>query len=176
MTSLDFERLFKANYERLYYHAYDFVHDEDLAKDMVSDVFVNIWQLRDTIDMTRVLSYLYTSVRNRCIDQLNIKKRNLPLIEEVMAEMADYTDNDWENYETRVRELRQGLERLPERVRRVLHMRFFEQKTNQDVAEILDMTVDGVKKIIQRAFAQLRVSLNEKMLIFVLLLMLGSIN
>lgn len=176
MTSHEFEQLFKANYERLYFHAYDFVHDEDVAKDMVSDVFVNVWQLRETIDMSRVLSYLYTSVRNRCIDQLARSKRNLPIIEEVITEMADYNDHDWENYESRVRELRRGLERLPERVRRVLHMRFFEQKTNQDVAEILDMSVDGVKKIIQRAFAQLRVSLNEKMLIFVLLLMLGSMN
>ena len=58
----------------------------------------------------------------------------------------------------------------------MLHLRFFEQKNNQEVADLLGITIDGVKKIVQRSFAQLRDSLNEKMLIFVLLLLLFSIN
>ena len=70
MTASQFEQLFRDNYERLYYHAYDFVHDTDVAKDMVSDVFVNLWQSRERLDGNRVLSYLYVSVRNRCLDQL----------------------------------------------------------------------------------------------------------
>ena len=65
---------------------------------------------------------------------------------------------------------------MPERARHVLRLRFFEQKSNQEVADLLDITVDGVKKIVQRAFAQLRVSLDEKMLNLVLLLILVSID
>ena len=164
------------HFEQLYYHAFDFVRDEDAAKDVVSDVFVNVWQLRDTIDVDRVLSYLYVSVRNRCLDQLSYKKRELPLLDEVVAHMEDFNDNDWERYELRVKQLNQELAKLPERGRKVLHLRFFEQKNNQEVADLLGITIDGVKKIVQRSFAQLRDSLNEKMLIFVLLLLLFSIN
>ena len=176
MTTLEFERLFKENFERLYYHAYDFVHDEDVAKDVVSDVFVNVWQLRDTIDMNRVLSYLYTSVRNRCIDHLGRNKRLVPLIDEIAGIMDTYEDNQWEEHEHRIRELRHQLNQLPERARNVLMMRFYEQKSNQEVAEMLGITIDGVKKIVQRTFAQLRISLDEKMLNFVLLLILVSID
>ena len=75
MIASQFEQLFRDNYERLYYHAFDFVHDQDVAKDMVSDVFVNLWQARERIDAERVLSYLYVSVRNRCLDQLGSGKR-----------------------------------------------------------------------------------------------------
>lgn len=176
MIASQFEQLFRDNYERLYYHAFDFVHDQDVAKDMVSDVFVNLWQAREHIDAERVLSYLYVSVRNRCLDQLGSGKRFVPLLDVVLAEMEDFTDNDWEDYELRIRRLRQELGRLPERARHVLRLRFFEQKSNQEVADLLDITVDGVKKIVQRAFAQLRVSLDEKMLNLVLLLILVSID
>ena len=55
-------------------------------------------------------------------------------------------------------------------------MRFYEQKSNQEVAEQLGITVDGVNKIIQRSFAQMRVSLGKKMLKFVPLLLFACMN
>ena len=49
MTVQEYEQLFRHNYERLYYHSLDIVHDEDVARDVVSDVYVNVWRLRETI-------------------------------------------------------------------------------------------------------------------------------
>ncbi len=176
MTVHDFEQLFKQNYERLYYHSMDIVHDEDLAKDVVSDVFVNVWRLRETITTNTVLSYLYTSVRNRSIDQLKHYNRNVPLIEEIIHELENFTDTDWDEYEARIAALKEELHRLPDRVRRVLYLRFYDQKSNQEVADLLGITVDGVKKIVQRSFAQMRASLGKKMLKYVPLLLLACIN
>jgi len=176
MTTADFEMLFKTNYERLYYHAYDFVHDEDAAKDVVSDVFVNVWRLRDRVEVNTSLSYLYAAVRNRCLDQLKATNRNLSLLEDVIADFEQYTDEDWEEHERRIAALKAELSRLPERTRRVLQLRFYEHKSNQEVADQLGITIDGVKKIIQRAFAQLRLLLGKKMLNSVLLFILSSIK
>ena len=176
MTVQEYEQLFRYNYERLYYHSLDIVHDEDVARDVVSDVYVNVWRLRETITSDTALSYLYTSVRNRSLDQLRHHSRHVPLIEEVIQELEHFSDTDWEEYETRIRALKAELDRQPERVRRVLYMRFYEQKSNQEVAEQLGITVDGVKKIIQRSFAQMRVSLGKKMLKFVPLLLFACMN
>ena len=172
----DYEKLFKKNYERLYYHALDFIHDEDSAKDIVSDIFINVWRLRETIDPTTVLSYLYTCVRNRCLDQLKVSKRSVPLMEDVLSDMEQFSDSDWDEYEARIAALRKEIQRQPERVRRVLHLRYYEHKSNQEVADLLGITVDGVKKIIQRAFAQMRMTLGKKMLKFVPLLLFSCIN
>ena len=176
MTVREYEQLFKQNFERLYYHSLDIVHDEDVARDVVSDVFVNVWRLRETIATDTALSYLYTSVRNRSLDKLRHYSRHVPLIEEVIQELELFSDTDWEEYEARIRALKAELDRQPERVRRVLYMRFYEQKSNQEVAEQLGITVDGVKKIIQRSFAQMRVSLGKKMLKFVPLLLFACMN
>ncbi|MBQ9576643.1 MAG: sigma-70 family RNA polymerase sigma factor [Muribaculaceae bacterium] len=176
LTVHEYENLFKQNYERLYYHAHAITHDEDIAKDVVSEVFVNVWRLRETIDQNTVLSYLYTSVRNRCLDQLKQSNRQVPLMEEVLNDLEHYTETDWNEYEARITHLKAVLNRQPERVRRVLYLRFYEQKSNQDVADMLGISVDGVKKIIQRSFAQMRISLGKKMLKFVPLLLLSCIN
>ena len=166
----DFETLFRQNY------AHAIVHDEDVAKDVVSEVFVNVWRLRETIEPSTVLPYLYTSVRNRCLDQLRQSNRQVPLMQEVLNDLEHYTESDWNEYEARIAHLRAELNRQPERVRRVLYLRFYEQKTNQEVADMLGISVDGVKKIIQRAFAQMRISLGKKMLKFVPLLLLSCIS
>ena len=176
MSVQDYEQLFKRNYERLYYHSLDIVRDDEVARDVVSDVFVNVWHLRETIIPETVLSYLYTSVRNRSLDQLRINSRNVPLIEEVIHEMEQYNDTDWDAYEARIKALKEELSRQPKRVRRVLQLRYFEHKSNQEVADILDISVDGVKKIIQRSFAQLRVLLGKKILNSVLFFFLSSIK
>ena len=126
--------------------------------------------------MDTVLSYLYASVRNRSLDQLRHQNRYVPLLDEVIHELENYSDTDWEKYEARIEALKAELKRQPERVRRVLYMRFYEQKSNQEVAEQLGITVDGVKKIIQRSFAQMRVSLGKKMLKFVPLLLFACMN
>ena len=176
MTVLEYEQLFKQNFERLYYHSLDIVHDEDVARDVVSDVFVNVWRLRETIAPDTALSYLYASVRNRSLDQLRRRSRHVPLIEEVIQELEQYSDTDWEEYEARIEAIKAELDRLPERVRHVLYLRFYEQKSNQEVADQMGITVDGVKKIVQRSFAQMRVTLGKKMLKFVPLLLLACIN
>lgn len=176
MSVHDYEQLFKQNYERLYFHSLDIVHDEDLARDVVSDVYVNVWRLRDTIAVDTALSYLYTSVRNRSLDQLRHNSRNVPLIEEVIHEMEHFTDTDWDEYEARIVALKEELGRQPDRVRHVLYLRFYEQKSNQEVADLLGITVDGVKKIVQRSFAQMRLSIGKKMLKYVPLILLACIN
>ena len=126
--------------------------------------------------MDTALSYLYTSVRNRSLDQLRHRSRHVPLIEEVIQELEHYSDTDWEEYEARIDAIKAELNRQPERVRRVLYLRFYEQKSNQEVADQMGITVDGVKKIVQRSFAQMRVSLGKKMLKFVPLLLLACMN
>ncbi|MBQ1485363.1 MAG: sigma-70 family RNA polymerase sigma factor [Muribaculaceae bacterium] len=110
------------------------------------------------------------------MDQLRHQNRYVPLLDEVIHELENYTDTDREKYEARIEALKEELNRQPERVRRVLYLRFYEQKSNQDVADMLGITVDGVKKIVQRSFAQMRVSLSKKMLKFVPLLLLACMN
>ena len=82
------EQLFHDHYERMYRLAFALLHDNDVAKDVVSDVFSRLWDKQLVPDR----AYLMRSVKNACINLIARKKRDerlkrlLPLSEEKLTE------------------------------------------------------------------------------------------
>ena len=86
------EQLFHDHYERMYRLAFALLHDNDVAKDVVSDVFSRLWDKQLIPDQ----AYLMRSVKNACINIITKKKRDerlkllLPLSEEKLMEEEPY--------------------------------------------------------------------------------------
>ena len=56
-------------------YAVSFVSQDDIAEDIVTDVFLKLWEKRETLNITvSVSSYLFQSVKNSCINYLNREK------------------------------------------------------------------------------------------------------
>ena len=61
-----FEELFRTFFPGLVLFARKYLPDEDTSKEIVHNVFLNLWEKRETIDTSSSLkSYLFTSVYNR---------------------------------------------------------------------------------------------------------------
>ena len=70
-----FSTFFKKYYERLYQFAGRYVHDAQIAEDIVQEVFINIWKKRKEIKITTsVKSYLYSAVRNSSLNHIKKTK------------------------------------------------------------------------------------------------------
>ena len=86
------EQLFHDHYEQMYRLAFVLLHDNDVAKDVVSDVFSRLWDKQLIPDQ----AYLMRSVKNACINIIAKKKRDerlkqlLPLSEEKLTEEEPY--------------------------------------------------------------------------------------
>ena len=82
------ERLFHDHYEQMYRFAFALLHDNEEARDVVSDVFSRLWDKQLVPDRT----YLMRSVKNARINLIARKKRDerlkrlLPLSEEKLTE------------------------------------------------------------------------------------------
>lgn len=82
------ERLFHDHYEQMYRFAFALLHDNEEARDVVSDVFSRLWDKQLIPDR----AYLMRSVKNACINLIARKKRDerlkrlLPLSEEKLTE------------------------------------------------------------------------------------------
>ena len=82
------ERLFHDHYEQMYRFAFALLHDNEEARDVVSDVFSRLWDKQLLPDR----AYLMRSVKNACINLIARKKRDerlkrlLPLSEEKLTE------------------------------------------------------------------------------------------
>ena len=83
-----YEELYYAFYPRLYSFALSLIQSKQQAEEIVSDVFIKVWQSRKRLpEVDNINVYLYTSVRNRTKDYLNKDRR---------YNVVRFSKDDWE--------------------------------------------------------------------------------
>lgn len=157
-------------YAKLYFYAKRFVDEED-ARDIVEDVFVDLWKRRNTIEFgTHIQSFLYCSTYSKCINLLKHKKvsaTHITLIDEinvqrmkVMDELKTTPESDLENDE--LNELiNQAIDELPEKCREVFRLSYLQDMRNDEIATVLGISVRTVEAHMYRALKALRQRLSH---------------
>lgn len=170
------EFLYKKFYVRLHRYALTFLGDEDEATDVVGEVFLLIWeswQVGATINERKnIAAYLYTRVRNSCLDHLRHRKAIDNYSTFLKATSPFTTDAEVEDFEKRITRLREAIENLPPSDRRVLKAVYFEHLSYKEAAERLEMSENMIHKHMTKAFRQLREM--SKNYDYVLLLLISS--
>lgn len=162
VTLSEFEKTYKDYYSRLYHYAYDFIDDMGASEDIVSEVFSNLWRDHGSLSSGTLTSYLFVSVRNRCLNYL--RKRHGKAVYEAYCR-ASFTEEDetyWQNMEQRISEVRAEIDKMPPKTRFVLEQCYLEGHSYKEVGEMMDITTDGVKKHIVKAFSLLRTHFKVK--------------
>ncbi|MBL4655698.1 MAG: RNA polymerase sigma-70 factor [Bacteroidia bacterium] len=159
-----FEELFRTYFTGLCSFAKKYVQDLDIGKDIVHDVFVNMWDKRESIDTSKsIKSYLFTSVHNRCLNYIRDNKKFDQ--NEVDLERLN-TDQNWESSDKLVEieleeKINKVLDSLPEKCREIFLMNRFEGLKYKEVAEKLDISVKTVETQMSKALKILRENLVE---------------
>jgi len=161
-----FEELFNHYSKPLFYYAAKFVEDE-AARDIVQDVFAKLWSNQEITIKLSINSFLFTMVRNSCLQYLEKQKvRNkylestkLKLQEEELQfyihEKTSLIEQELEN------KLNEVLASLPERCSQIFMMSRFENKKNKEIAEELDISTKAVEKQITKALATIRAEMKD---------------
>jgi RNA polymerase sigma-70 factor (ECF subfamily) len=161
-----FEELFNQYSKPLFYYAAKFV-EEEAARDIVQDVFAKLWSDQNITIKLSLNSFLFTMVRNSCLQQLEKQKvRNKYLEstklklqeEELQFYMHEKTSLIEQELENKLNEVLNG---LPERCKQIFMMSRFENKKNKEIAEELDISVKAVEKQITRALATIRSEMKD---------------
>ena len=156
-TKPTFERLFKDNYPHMYRMAFSMVEDADDAKDVVSQVFMQMWRGKPQVSDGSLRGYLLAATRNQCLHQL--RQRQLQREMEAELQLAAQYSVDEEREEL-MRQLQQVIdENLTEQDRRVLSLHYDEEKTYSETATILGISTAAVNKHITRSLAKIRSTL-----------------
>lgn len=157
------EQLFKAHYRPLCGFALGYVKDGDQAEDIVQELFVRIWQDRESLSITTsVKSYLFAAVRNRCLNALAVKKRMRPLDEEMDDTPVDEGRGEDELTERAAR-VQAVIEALPTERRKIFRLSRNEGLKYQEIAERLAISVKTVENQMGKALKTLREELADLM-------------
>lgn len=166
-TTLDkalFEQLFKAHFAPLCNYAVQYVQDADSAKDIAQKVFINLWESRDSIDPQKsVQSYLYTSVRNRCLNYIRDHKKYRSQVLDLEIDNIEiaFEEDDPQEYSDLEAKVAQALQALPEKCRQVFELSRFKEMKYKEIALELDISEKTVEAHMSRALKTLREVLKD---------------
>ena len=165
-----FEKLFKEKFKPLCGFSLKYVGDLDEAKGLVHEVFVSVWEKFDSLpaDMN-YNSYLYTAVRNRSLNFIRDKKKNVMLENVAERELAETIDPmGTTELET---EIEIAIQSLPEKCREVFELSRMEGLKYAQIADKLGISIKTVEAQMSKALSVLREHLKE-FLSFVIFLFL----
>ncbi|MBN1598728.1 MAG: RNA polymerase sigma-70 factor [Bacteroidales bacterium] len=181
-----FEKLYKQFSGNLLLYANSLVGRLDIAKDILQDTYIKIWEKRQEIVIsTSVKSYLYRSVRNACLDYLKheqVKSKYVDQSKEALREKeinyltAYYEYSDDSVNKRRLDETYKAIEKLPEQCRRIFKLSRFEGLKNKEIAEKLQISVRSVDTQIYRALKSIRRSLKHFFNLILFITLTGMIK
>ena len=165
--------LFKRYYTNLCNHATRFVYSEEVAEDIVSEVFVNFWQNRvfEKIN-TSYRAYLYKAVRYRSYNYIKYELNQTETLypNQTDIEIPVLQPDEILHYNELCHKLDRIIQDLPPQCRKAFQLNRLEGKKYAQVAEELGITVSAVERLISRALAKLRTDLKEDWLLSLLLM------
>ncbi|MBW6480204.1 MAG: RNA polymerase sigma-70 factor [Bacteroidales bacterium] len=160
-----FSRLFDGYYAALCFFAVKYLGDLDLSRSLVQQVFVDLWVKREKTEViSSVKSYLYRSVKNRCIDHLR-KEKNTSEISESVENLNQMPFRDLVE-EAELNDLiNKSINQLPEKCREVFLLCRFEGLKYAEIAQKLNISVKTVEMQMGIALKKLRESLSDYQMI-----------
>jgi RNA polymerase sigma-70 factor (ECF subfamily) len=157
-----FEYLYLHSRNRLYVLALSILHDEDIARDLIQDLFIDLWYFRTFESITTSLNaYLFQSARNRAYNYRD-KMRTRDKLKEGYLPPASETRYPLENEELGLI-INKAIDRLPTMAGKVFRMQYVDKLTYVEIAEKLGISKYTVSNHMDRALKELRSNLKKNL-------------
>lgn len=170
-----FSTLFKAHYNALYQYARRQSGETEPAHECVQQLFYQLWVGRKNIsEVTHVKAYLFKSLRASLQKEKKYHQRFLHLEPATQALTFSHEEImvDDEIHDLRRKKLAEVLNTLPKRQREVLYLKYYENLSYQQIAEVLGMNYQSVVNAVFRAIQRLREENELKQLVLYSLMLL----
>lgn len=147
---------------KLYRFAFNIVKDEELAKDVVQECMIKVWEKRDEVKLIHNLeAWCMQVTRNKALDKLRSKHIKRTDLFEVELDTRKEKDTpvvlaERSEIMSRIQEL---IDNLPNRQREVMQLRDIEGYSYKEIADMLVIDINLVKTNLFRARRKLKESL-----------------
>jgi RNA polymerase sigma-70 factor (ECF subfamily) len=168
-----YKKLMQKYHDPIYSFILRMVHDRSQVEDLTQEAFIKAFaSLKSFNEEYAFSTWLYKIATNNCIDY--IRKRRLPTFSinkpfesrdsEFTFELPDETYRADRQLIASQRSamLNQAIQQLPEKYRRVIQLRHTEERTYEEIAEMLRLPIGTVKAHIFRAREMLYKNLRNR--------------
>lgn len=175
-----FKEVYVSHFSRMKRFAQQYVVHEEDAENIVQDLFFDLLDKKVKFaSYTNLSGYLYTLLKNRCIDFLRrktveqntlnaiqnyyIMELNLKLDSLMALDNSVLTDKDV------VELIYEAIEKLPEKCKEIFILNKLEGKKQKNIAQELSISVNTVESQMAIAYKKLKEILKDRVLLFTLL-------
>lgn len=169
-NTMKFEMVYVSYYSRLKRFAKVYVTKEADAENIVQDIFLNLWEKQNILSEHRNLeAFLYTSVKNRCLDFLRhlevVEGNKTRLQKEYNLELQLKIDS-LETFSEEIFlevgievKIQKAIESLPKKCREIFILNKIKGKKQKDIAKELNISIHTVENQIAIAYKKLKLRL-----------------
>ncbi|CCH54406.1 RNA polymerase, sigma-24 subunit, ECF subfamily [Fibrisoma limi BUZ 3] len=155
-------KLMQSYYADLFHWGVRLHADREFVKDCIQEVFVNLWKIQDSISsVENVRSYLLVVLKTRILRELSKTQG---------AHQADLSDDysfsvefaadirliEEEHEVYQIRRLERVLNHLPQRQKELIYLRFYQNLSFEQIAEIMHLGRQSVYNLLQKSLNSLR--------------------
>lgn len=169
---MDFRSFYITWYSRVKFFACEYVLCEEDAENITQDVFADLYQKQIFMDgQINLVAYLFTSVKNKCIDLLRRKlleqeakerlQREFDLSLRMKYDSLEAFDIDLSSEQQIGALIEKALNTLPERCREIFVKSKIEGKKQKEIAEELGISVKTVESQITIAYKKMKEELKN---------------
>lgn len=141
-----FDELYHRTWKKLYELAFRRLKDEGTAKEIIQDLYIDLWEKRDRKVISDVDHYLCQAVRFKVIDKFRKEKKYFDQLETLVEELSDGSTAD-ERYRQAELELMLNtwIARMPQKRRAIFLLHYDEDKTVKEIAKLLGISTKTVQ-------------------------------
>lgn len=137
-------------------------HTEE-AEDVVQEVFIRLWNRRETLAQYRSVEALaMITTKNMCFDRIRKKKYPVENFDDHKGFLENIPMETKQDFSEEMLRIRQAMETLPEQQKMIVHLRDIEGYEFEDIASVLDMQENAVRVNLSRARKKLREALSNR--------------
>lgn len=148
------EQLFKAHYARMYRCAAALLHDGDLARDIVHDVFASLLDGGSGVTVSR--GYLLAAVRNRTLNYIRDTDIHRRIAGLYFLDNEEYDAEEWPDEETISRIYTLISNDVSPQARRVMELRFSDGLPFSRIAATMGISETAVYRHMNNALTIIR--------------------
>ena len=164
-----FEKVYRYYFPRLNYFAKQYLLDVEVSKNIVQDVFTELWDKRESLDTdTNLQAWLFTVTKNKSLKIISqLKSRhnydNFILSRQLDVNHKSLSDFDTSSliFEELQAKIKVALENLTPGCCKIFEMSRFEDKKNREIAETLNLSIKTVEAQITKALRSLKADLKD---------------
>lgn len=165
MKSSEFKLLVMPYSSRLYRMAFRLMSNREEAEDIVQEVYVKLWGMRNELNSYNSIEALAVRItRNLCLDNLRRRKvnQNAMKAEQMKEEMHSVSPAEQLEKKEEAEMIHTLIAALPEPQRSLVHLRHLEGKEYEEISEMVNMNVNAIRVSISRARKQMREMLEKQ--------------